>query len=62
MAVKAVGYMNKRIETFADYMADESRVSPALREKIKIKVELMKKRIEIREAIRGGSQSEKNAK
>lgn len=42
--------MNKDIKTFADYMADDSRVSPAEREKINFEIELIGKLIEAREA------------
>ena len=43
------------IETFADYLADETRVTPAEREEIRLDVELTGKLIEAREA-RGMSQ------
>jgi len=42
--------MNKKIETYADYIADESRVSPVEREKINFEVALIGKMIEAREA------------
>jgi len=42
--------MSKEIKTFADYMNDETRVSPALKEKINFEVELIGKIIEAREA------------
>ena len=42
--------MRKEIKTFADYMNDETRVSPALKEKINFEVELIGKIIEAREA------------
>lgn len=47
----------KEINTIADYMADEDRVSPAEREKIYFEVELIGKMIEAREQ-RGLSQRE----
>ena len=49
--------MSKEIKTFADYMNDETRVSPALKEKINFEVELIRKIIEAREA-KGLSQRE----
>lgn len=49
--------MNKEINSFADYMADETRISPAEREKIKFEVSLIGKMIEAREA-KGISQRE----
>lgn len=42
--------MSKEIKTFADYMNDETRVSPALKEKINFEVELIGKIIEARES------------
>ena len=42
--------MSKEIKTFADYMNDETRVSPALKEKINFEEELIGKIIEAREA------------
>lgn len=47
----------KEITTFADYMADESRVSAVEREKINFEVELIGKMIEAREK-KGLSQRE----
>ena len=47
----------KEINTIADYMADEDRVSPAEREKIYFEVALIGKMIEAREQ-RGLSQRE----
>ena len=47
--------MNKDIKTFADYMEDDSRVSPAERDKINFEIELIGKLVEAREA-RGLSQ------
>lgn len=47
----------KEIATFADYMADESRVSAVEREKINFEVELIGKMIEAREK-KGLSQRE----
>lgn len=49
--------MKKEINSFADYMADETRVSPAEREKINFEVSLIGKMIEAREA-KGISQRE----
>lgn len=49
--------MKKEIKTYADYMADESRVSPAERAKIEFEVALIGKVIEAREA-KGISQRE----
>lgn len=43
--------MNKEIKTFADYMADEDRVTPTEREKIIFEVALIGKMIEAREAM-----------
>ncbi|WP_037585848.1 helix-turn-helix domain-containing protein [Stenoxybacter acetivorans] len=45
----------KKVRNFADYMNDETRVSPADRERIYFEVELIGKMIEAREA-RGLSQ------
>lgn len=42
--------MSKEIKTFADYMNDDTRVTPAEREKINFEVELIGKMIEAREA------------
>ncbi len=42
--------MKKEIKTFAEYMADENRVSPAEREKINFEVALIGKMIEARES------------
>ena len=42
--------MSKDVQTFADYMADETRVSPAEREKINFEIALIGKMIEAREA------------
>ena len=47
----------KEINTFADYMADESRVTPEERRKIDFEVELIGKMIEAREK-KGYSQKE----
>ena len=47
----------KEINTFADYMADESRVTPEERRKIDFEVELVGKMIEAREK-KGYSQRE----
>ena len=47
----------KEINTFADYMADESRVTPVERRKIDFEVELIGKMIEAREK-KGYSQRE----
>ena len=47
----------KEINTFADYMADESRVTPEERRKIDFEVELIGKMIEARE-MKGYSQRE----
>ena len=47
----------KEINTFADYMADESRVTPEQRRKIDFEVELIGKMIEAREK-KGYSQRE----
>ena len=47
----------KEINTFADYMADESRVTPEERRKIDFEVELIGKMIEAREK-KGYSQRE----
>lgn len=41
--------MKKEITSFADYMADETRVSPVEREKIDFEVALIGKMIEVRE-------------
>lgn len=41
--------MKKEINTFSEYMADESRVSEAERERIKFEVQLIGKMIEARE-------------
>lgn len=49
--------MKKEINSFADYMADETRVNPAEREKINFEVSLIGKMIEAREA-KGISQRE----
>lgn len=49
--------MKKDINSFADYMADETRVSPVEREKINFEVSLIGKMIEAREA-KGLSQRE----
>ena len=49
--------MNNDIRTFAEYMNDESRVSPAEREKINFEVALIGKVIEAREQ-KGLSQRE----
>lgn len=49
--------MNKEINSFADYMTDETRVSQAEREKINFEVSLIGKMIEAREA-KGMSQRE----
>lgn len=49
--------MKKEINSFADYMADETRVSQAEREKINFEVSLIGKMIEAREA-KGISQRE----
>lgn len=49
--------MKKEINSFADYIADETRVSQAEREKINFKVSLIGKMIEAREA-KGISQRE----
>ena len=49
--------MNKDVRTFAEYMNDESRVSPAEREKINFEVALIGKMIEAREQ-KGLSQRE----
>lgn len=49
--------MKKEINSFADYMSDETRVSPAEREKINFEVSLIGKMIEAREA-KGISQRE----
>ena len=48
---------NKRIETFSDYMNDETRVSPADRERINFEVSIIGKMIEAREK-KGLSQRE----
>ncbi|MDR1487123.1 MAG: helix-turn-helix domain-containing protein [Deltaproteobacteria bacterium] len=45
----------KVIDTFSDYMSDETRVSPALRERINFEVALIGKMIEARE-VKGLSQ------
>lgn len=42
--------MSADIRTFADYMADESRVSPSEREQIEFEVSLIKKMVEARES------------
>ena len=47
----------KRIETFSDYMNDETRVSPADRERINFEVAIIGKMIEAREE-KGLSQRE----
>ena len=47
----------KEVNTFADYMADESRVTPEERRKIDFEVELIGKMIEAREK-KGYSQRE----
>ena len=47
----------KEINTFADYMADERRVTPEERQKINFEVELIGKMIEAREK-KGYSQRE----
>ena len=47
----------KEINTFADYMADESRVTPEERRKIDFEVEMIGKMIEAREK-KGYSQRE----
>ena len=39
----------KKVTTFSEYMADETRVAPAEREKINFEIELIGKMIEIRE-------------
>lgn len=49
--------MKKEINSFAEYMADETRVSPAEREKINFEVSLIGKMIEARES-KGISQRE----
>lgn len=49
--------MKKEIKTYADYMSDESRVSPAEKAQIEFEVALIGKVIEAREA-RGISQRE----
>lgn len=49
--------MKKEINSFADYMADETRVTPGEREKINFEVSLIGKMIEAREA-KGMSQRE----
>lgn len=49
--------MKKEINSFDDYMADETRVSPGEREKINFEVSLIGKMIEAREA-KGMSQRE----
>lgn len=49
--------MNKEINSFADYMTDETRVSQVEREKINFEVSLIGKMIEAREA-KGMSQRE----
>lgn len=49
--------MKKEINSFADYMTDETRVSPAEREKINFEVSLIGKMIEARES-KGISQRE----
>ncbi len=49
--------MKKEIKTYADYMADESRISPAERAKIEFEIALIGKVIEAREA-KGISQRE----
>lgn len=49
--------MKREIKTYADYMADESRVSPAERAKIEFEIALIGKVIEAREA-KGISQRE----
>lgn len=40
----------KRINTFAEYMADGERVTPEEREKIEFEADLIKKMVEAREA------------
>lgn len=47
----------KQVRTFNEYMNDETRVSPALKEKINFEVELIGKVIELRES-KGLSQRE----
>ena len=42
--------MGSDIKTFADYMSDESRVSPAEREQIEFEVGRLKKMVEARES------------
>lgn len=49
--------MKKEINSFADYISDETRVTPAEREKINFEVSLIGKMIEAREA-KGISQRE----
>lgn len=49
--------MKKEINSFAEYMVDETRVSPAEREKINFEVSLIGKMIEARES-KGISQRE----
>lgn len=41
----------EHIETFADYLADESRVSPSERASVEFEAELIGKMIEAREAL-----------
>ncbi|MCD8069352.1 MAG: helix-turn-helix domain-containing protein [Lachnospiraceae bacterium] len=40
----------KKVRSFAEYMADEERVSPQEREKVKFEADLIKKMVEAREA------------
>jgi len=42
-------YNEKVIDTFSDYMSDETRVSPAERERINFEISLIGKMIEARE-------------
>jgi DNA-binding XRE family transcriptional regulator len=49
--------MNKDVKTYAEYIADESRVSSAEREKINFEIELIGKMVEARES-KGLSQRE----
>lgn len=49
--------MKKEINSFADYMADETRVNPVEKEKINFEVSLIGKMIEARES-KGISQRE----
>jgi len=41
--------LKKEVNSFADYMADETRVTPIEKEKINFEVELIGKMIEVRE-------------